>query len=107
MCALRLVSRWALSQPGVVRLQLWTAPDNTASQRVAERSGFQREGILRSYHEVDGRREDAVFFSLLPGDLDEPAEADDLASGRRGREAQHHLGPEAHGVRSAADIILN
>jgi RimJ/RimL family protein N-acetyltransferase len=69
--ALRLVSRWALSQPGVARLELATSPENTASQRVAERSGFRREGVLRSYHVVDGRREDAVFFSLLPGDLDE------------------------------------
>jgi RimJ/RimL family protein N-acetyltransferase len=38
---------------------------------VAERSGFRREGILRSYNVVDGRREDAVFFALLLGDLDE------------------------------------
>jgi RimJ/RimL family protein N-acetyltransferase len=69
-----LVSRWALSQPGVARLELATSPENTASQRVAERSGFQREGVLRSYHVVDGRREDAVFFSLLPADFDEHAE---------------------------------
>ena len=67
--ALRLVSRWALGQPGVARLQLWTSPENTASQRVAERSGFQREGVLRSYGEVDGRRVDAVFYSLLPSDV--------------------------------------
>jgi len=71
--ALRLVSRWALSQPGVARLELATSPENTASQRVAERSGFRREGVLRSYHVVDGCREDAVFFSLLPGELDEGA----------------------------------
>jgi RimJ/RimL family protein N-acetyltransferase len=69
--ALRLVSRWALSQPGVARLELATSPENTESQRVAERSGFLREGVLRSYHVVDGRREDAVFFSLLPGELEE------------------------------------
>jgi RimJ/RimL family protein N-acetyltransferase len=69
--ALRLVSRWALSQPSIVRLELSTAPENTASQRVAERSGFRREGVLRSYHVVAGRREDAVFFSLLPGEADE------------------------------------
>jgi RimJ/RimL family protein N-acetyltransferase len=68
--ALRLVSRWALNQPGVARLELATSPDNVPSQRVAERSGFRREGILRSYHMVNGRREDAVFFSLLPGELD-------------------------------------
>lgn len=69
--AVRLVSHWALSQSAVTRLELLTSPDNVASQRVAERSGFRREGVLRSYHEVGGRREDAVFFSLLPGDLDE------------------------------------
>jgi ribosomal-protein-alanine N-acetyltransferase len=73
--ALRLVARWALDRPGVARLELVTAPDNTASQRVAERSGFRREGVLRSYHEVNGRREDVVFFSLLPGELDEDERA--------------------------------
>jgi ribosomal-protein-alanine N-acetyltransferase len=71
--AVRLVSRWTLSQPGVARLELSTSPENTASQRVAERSGFRREGVLRSYHVVDGRREDAVFFSLLPGEIDDRA----------------------------------
>ena len=72
--ALRLASRWALNQPGVARLEVGTSPENTASQRAAERAGFRREGVLRSYHVVDGRREDAVFFSLLPGELDEPSE---------------------------------
>jgi hypothetical protein len=40
---------------------------------VAERSGFRRERLVRSYHVVDGRRENAVYFSLLPGDLNERA----------------------------------
>jgi RimJ/RimL family protein N-acetyltransferase len=71
--AVRLVSRWAVSQPGVDRLQLATSPENTASQRVAECNGFQREGVLRSYNVVNGRREDAVFFSLLPDELDDRA----------------------------------
>jgi RimJ/RimL family protein N-acetyltransferase len=75
--ALRLVSHWALSQPDVARLELSTSSDNAASQRVAERSGFRREGVLRSYHVVDGRREDAVFFSLLPGDLERALSAPD------------------------------
>jgi RimJ/RimL family protein N-acetyltransferase len=70
--AFRLASRWALNQPGVARLEILTSPEHTAAQRLAERSGFRREGVLRSYHVVDGRREDAVFFSLLPGELDEP-----------------------------------
>ena len=79
--AVRLVSRWALSQPGVARLQLATSPENAASQRVAEGSGFQREGLLRSYHTVNGRREDAVVFSLLPGELGErPCRSPDASS---------------------------
>jgi RimJ/RimL family protein N-acetyltransferase len=68
--ALRLVSCWALAQSEVARLQLWTVPGNVASQRVAERAGFQREGVLRSYGEVAGRRVDAVFYSLLESDLE-------------------------------------
>jgi [ribosomal protein S5]-alanine N-acetyltransferase len=91
--ALRLASRWALAQPGVARVQLWTAPDNLASQKVAEGSGFRREGLLRSYHDVDGLREDSVFFSLLPGDLVEPAEDDELRSGVR--KPPQHRRPQA------------
>jgi RimJ/RimL family protein N-acetyltransferase len=73
--ALELVSGWALSQPGIARLQLLTAPDNLASQRVAERSGFRREGLLRSYHEIGGRREDVVLYSLLRDEFEERARA--------------------------------
>jgi RimJ/RimL family protein N-acetyltransferase len=70
--ALLLASRWALTQPGIARLQLWTSPDNLASLAVAERSGFQHEDVLRSYGDrEDGSRIDAVFYSLLPSDLSE------------------------------------
>jgi RimJ/RimL family protein N-acetyltransferase len=46
-----------------------TAPDNEASQRVAEKAGFTREGLLRRYVEIKGKRRDAVVFSLLPDEL--------------------------------------
>jgi RimJ/RimL family protein N-acetyltransferase len=68
--ALRLLSRYALEQLKLERLELITDPDNRASQRVAERVGFQREGVLRSHLlHPDGRRRDSVKFSLLPGEL--------------------------------------
>ena len=67
--SVRLLSEWALSSLGIARLQLWTEPDNVASQRVAERSGYVKEGVLRSYRERNGHRFDAVFYSLLPSDL--------------------------------------
>ena len=41
---------------------------NVASMRVAERAGFQREGVLRSWVDVNGDRVDHVSFSLLPTD---------------------------------------
>ena len=66
--AVNLVTAWAFSELGIARVQLWTEPDNLASQRVAVASGFTREGVLRHYDEIDGQRVDSVFFSRLPGD---------------------------------------
>ena len=68
--ALRLLSRYAFDELGLERLELVTDPDNRASQRVAEKVGYRREGILRSHiRHRDGRRRDSVMFSLLPGEL--------------------------------------
>lgn len=73
--AVRLASRWALEQCGVQRLQLRADVHNLASQRVAERAGFTREGVLRSsrYSPRRGRRVDFVVYSLLPGDEPPPS----------------------------------
>ena len=68
--AVRLISRWALRDLRLARLGLLTEPSNDRSQRVAERAGFHREGLLRSWAEIDGRRVDYVAFSLLPADLE-------------------------------------
>lgn len=65
--ALRLVAAWAFAELGLVRLQLLTVPENTASQRAAQRAGFRREGVLRSY--LDDGRADGVMYSLLAGDV--------------------------------------
>jgi RimJ/RimL family protein N-acetyltransferase len=68
--ALRALSRWALDELELGRLELVTDPDNVASQRVAEKVGFRREGVLRSHMlHRDGRRRDSVMYSLLPGEL--------------------------------------
>jgi RimJ/RimL family protein N-acetyltransferase len=67
--ALRLLCRYAFEELSLERLELITDPENRASQRVAEKVGFQREGILRSHVlHPDGRRRDSVMFSLLPDD---------------------------------------
>jgi RimJ/RimL family protein N-acetyltransferase len=61
----RLFSSWAVRDL-VLDLRLLTEPGNERSQRVAERSGFVRTGVLAEDAAVDGRRVDQVLFSLPP-----------------------------------------
>jgi RimJ/RimL family protein N-acetyltransferase len=70
--AVVLVSRWSFEELGCERLQLRADSDNVASQRVAEKAGFTREGVLRSVHfnPRQERRVDFVMFSLLPSEID-------------------------------------
>jgi ribosomal-protein-alanine N-acetyltransferase len=44
-------------------------PENGPSQRLVERLGFQREGLLRRYLDIDGDWRDHYAYSLLPEDL--------------------------------------
>ena len=67
--AVRLLCRWAFDRFSLARIQIHTLPGNTASERVAERAGFTREGVLRSFTEMKGKRTDVTMFSLLPGEL--------------------------------------
>jgi RimJ/RimL family protein N-acetyltransferase len=67
--ALRLLSKWGFEELRLPRLQLGTFPGNRASERVAEKVGYQPEGVLRSYMEQRGKRRDVRMWSLLPDDL--------------------------------------
>jgi [ribosomal protein S5]-alanine N-acetyltransferase len=67
--AIALLTRWAVTDAGLARVEAFVEPDNIASQRVLEKAGFRREGHLRSYLAFEGRRADALIYSLLPGDL--------------------------------------
>jgi L-amino acid N-acyltransferase YncA len=53
---------------GVERAAAYVNVDNPASERVLERAGFTREGVVRSMPKPDGRRVDKTLFSLLPGE---------------------------------------
>ena len=44
--AVKVVCAWALTQPGVTRVEAETEPDNTASQRVLARAGFDPTGAV-------------------------------------------------------------
>jgi RimJ/RimL family protein N-acetyltransferase len=66
--ALALLTRWGLDGLGLERLELRIAVTNPASERVAERGGYSRDGILRRVHFKEGRRVDLGIWSLLRED---------------------------------------
>jgi RimJ/RimL family protein N-acetyltransferase len=66
--ALRLLSDWSFQTLPVARLQLTTHLDNPGSQRVAEKAGYTREAVLRSWADQRGERVDLIMYSLLPGE---------------------------------------
>ena len=65
--AVRLVCAWGQTALGLERIDLLAATGNLASQRVAERCGFRREAVLRSYLRGRDGRLDMVAFGLLTG----------------------------------------
>ena len=63
--AVGLVRDWAWANTNLVRLEIVAAVTNLLSQRVAERAGALREGVLRRRLLVHGQSQDAVVFSFV------------------------------------------
>ncbi|CAH9099626.1 unnamed protein product [Cuscuta europaea] len=76
MVASTIFSEWAHLE----RLEAFVDVTNKGSQRVLEKSGFLREGVLRKYLILKGRSRDTVVYSLLSTDFSslvlEPMEID-------------------------------
>jgi RimJ/RimL family protein N-acetyltransferase len=67
--AVRSICAWGFATLRLERIDLLAAVGNDASQRVAERAGFTREAILRSYMRGPDGRQDMVAFGLLAGQV--------------------------------------
>jgi RimJ/RimL family protein N-acetyltransferase len=63
------MARFSFEQVGLHRDEILAAVPNVASQRVAEKAGAVREGVLRNRLLIGGESQDAVLFSLIPEDL--------------------------------------
>ena len=63
--AVRLVTEYAFRETDLVRLEIVCAVRNIRSQRVAEKAGAVREGVLRSRLLLPTGHSDAVMYSLL------------------------------------------
>ncbi|MED6193853.1 hypothetical protein PIB30_023080 [Stylosanthes scabra] len=55
--------------PHLDRLEALVDVENVGSQKVLEKAGFQREGVLRKYLVRRGKSRDMVIFSVLSTDL--------------------------------------
>jgi RimJ/RimL family protein N-acetyltransferase len=64
----RLLTAWGFSQLGLERIELWIDVTNPGSETVAERTGYQREGVLRSYWFKEDIRRDFGIWSRLRSD---------------------------------------
>jgi ribosomal-protein-serine acetyltransferase len=65
-----LAAEFGLGVLGLGRLEIVAAKGNRASQRVAEKLGAVREGVLRDRFWIGGQPVDGVLYSLVPGDLE-------------------------------------
>ncbi|MFI0480663.1 GNAT family N-acetyltransferase [Actinomadura sp. 9N215] len=71
--ALALVAEWALRTCGLFRVELRAMVSNHASIRVAEKTGFVREGIARGAERDDGGvNQDMIVFSRIAPDPPPP-----------------------------------
>ncbi|XP_028762402.1 uncharacterized protein LOC114720846 [Neltuma alba] len=55
--------------PDLQRLEALVDVENVASQRVLEKAGFQREGVLRKFLIMKGKSRDMVMFSVISGEV--------------------------------------
>jgi RimJ/RimL family protein N-acetyltransferase len=67
--AVRLLAAHGFERCGLQRIEVIPYTDNPASQRVAEKAGARREGVMRAYFLARGERHDCVMYALLPDDL--------------------------------------
>jgi RimJ/RimL family protein N-acetyltransferase len=61
--ALKALTGFAWTISALYRVELYIEPWNTGSIRVAEVSGYQSEGLLRSHQEIGGTRRDMLLYA--------------------------------------------
>jgi RimJ/RimL family protein N-acetyltransferase len=64
-----LLARFGFERLRFNRIEIKAAIGNTASQRVAEKIGAVREGVLRNLINHNGKILDGVMYSLIPADI--------------------------------------
>jgi len=67
--ALEAVLAYGFEHLNLERIEALIEPLNTSSQRLVEKHGFLREGLLRHYEYTCGKFDDLYMYSILKGDF--------------------------------------
>lgn len=59
------ILEFGFNELGLNRVEAYTSKENTASQRVLLKAGFEKEGLLKSHYLKNGVYEDSVVFGLV------------------------------------------
>lgn len=66
--ALQAVVRFGFKHMELERIEALIEPGNTSSQKLVEKNGFVREGLLRHYEYTCGKFDDLYMYSVLKGE---------------------------------------
>jgi RimJ/RimL family protein N-acetyltransferase len=66
--ALRALTEWAFRERGLLRVTLLIDAENAGSERVAQKCGYTREGLMRGMFLKPGRRGDILLYAKLATD---------------------------------------
>lgn len=67
--ALEAVIKFGYHRYQLERIEALIEPANLPSQKLVEKQGFTREGLLRHYEYTCGKFDDLYMYSILKGDL--------------------------------------
>ena len=70
--AVKIIVDYLFLSRDMVRVQAHTDARNLASQKVLEKAGFKREGILRKYTFAEGEWRDNILYSILRHEWKDP-----------------------------------
>ena len=67
--AVKKACSFGFFQMNLNRIEATVIPDNVGSLKVLEKTGFQKEGVLREQKLLHGKFRDAEIYSLLKKDF--------------------------------------
>ncbi len=71
--AINAIVRYGFEQMEIHRIEALIEPLNLPSQKLVEKQGFVREGLLRNYEFTRGKFDDLYMYSLLKTDVENTA----------------------------------